>query len=368
MKTRPPWAQRLRLSRGERRVLTELLRAGRTGVWRALRARAVLLAAAGAAVSEIARQVGRDRKLGPTLAGPLCTRPPRGAPERRARVALPSFPPEERHEVVALACQPLGELAAARTQGPPPARRGGDDLRLHSADGQQEHGGPMAEGRCPQAASRPAVAAQPGPRLPPEGAPRRPLVSAPAARPSGALRGRENAGPGPGSAAARGPMRPGHLERLEDQYRRHGTLAVLAGWDVRTGRVVAVVRRRRRGQEFLQLLRRLRRVWPRGRLVIILDNLSIHTTPAVRAWTRPRMAGSSSSFCRSTRRGSIRSRSGSASSSGRPSPGPATQPTRPEPENCSFPSLEPYRPPLPVDLQGLPLAPVRCGGISGTRY
>jgi transposase len=80
------------------------------------------------------------------------------------------------------------------------------------------------------------------------------------------------------------PMRPGHPERLEDQYRRHGTLAVLAGWDVRTGRVVAVVRRRRRGQEFLQLLRRLCRVWPRGRLVIILDNLSIHTTPAVRAW------------------------------------------------------------------------------------
>lgn len=80
------------------------------------------------------------------------------------------------------------------------------------------------------------------------------------------------------------PMHPGHPERLEDQYRRHGTLAVLAGWDVRTGRVVALVRRRRRGQEFLQLLGRLRRVWPRGRLVIILDNLSIHTTPEVRTW------------------------------------------------------------------------------------
>ena len=79
-------------------------------------------------------------------------------------------------------------------------------------------------------------------------------------------------------------MRPGHPERLEDQYRRHSTLAVLAGWDVRTGRVVAMVRRRRRGQEFLQLLGRLRRVWPRGRLVIILDKLSIHTTPEVRAW------------------------------------------------------------------------------------
>src|SRR5215813_5766044 len=39
-----------------------LLRAGRTGLWVGMRARAVLLAARGLAVAEIARQVGRDRK------------------------------------------------------------------------------------------------------------------------------------------------------------------------------------------------------------------------------------------------------------------------------------------------------------------
>ena len=44
------------------------------------------------------------------------------------------------------------------------------------------------------------------------------------------------------------------------------------------------VRRRRRGREFLDLLKGVRRRWPHGRLVIILDNLSIHTTPAVHAW------------------------------------------------------------------------------------
>jgi hypothetical protein len=97
MKTRPPWAERLRLSRRERRVLTELLRAGRTGLWRAMRARAVLCAAAGAAVSEIAREVGRDRKwvrhwlarfARDRLAGlqdaPRSGRPPKFSPRRAA--------------------------------------------------------------------------------------------------------------------------------------------------------------------------------------------------------------------------------------------------------------------------------------------
>jgi hypothetical protein len=36
--------------------------------------------------------------------------------------------------------------------------------------------------------------------------------------------------------------------------------------------------------EFLELLGRPRETWPRGRLVIIPGNLSIHTTPDVRAW------------------------------------------------------------------------------------
>lgn len=44
------------------------------------------------------------------------------------------------------------------------------------------------------------------------------------------------------------------------------------------------VRRRRRHHEVLALLQALRARWPRGRLVIVLDNLSIHPTPAIQAW------------------------------------------------------------------------------------
>jgi hypothetical protein len=50
------------------------------------------------------------------------------------------------------------------------------------------------------------------------------------------------------------------------------------------GRMLVHVRRCRRAHEFLDLLKAIRRRWPHGRLVIILDNLSIHTTPVVRAW------------------------------------------------------------------------------------
>ena len=78
-------------------------------------------------------------------------------------------------------------------------------------------------------------------------------------------------------------MRPGVPTRIEHTYRRHGTVATLAGLDVRTGQVTLIVRRRRRHQELLELLQAIRRRWPRGRLIIVADNLSVHTHPAVKA-------------------------------------------------------------------------------------
>ncbi len=54
------------------------------------------------------------------------------------------------------------------------------------------------------------------------------------------------------------PMKSGRPTRIEQTYRRHGVVAILAGLDVRTGRVVGRVRRWRRHQEFLELLRAFR--------------------------------------------------------------------------------------------------------------
>src|SRR5436190_1684517 len=54
----------LRLTRCERSALQRWLRTGRTGLWVAARAWAVLLRARGESVSAIAQHVGRDRKWG----------------------------------------------------------------------------------------------------------------------------------------------------------------------------------------------------------------------------------------------------------------------------------------------------------------
>ncbi len=117
------------------------------------------------------------------------------------------------------------------------------------------------------------------------------------------------------------PMRPGQPMRVEQTYRRHGVLAILAGLDVRTGRVTALVRRRRRHQEFLALLQALRRRWPRGRLIVV-----VRTLPSPHGSTR-RRGGCAWPSCRSMRRGSTRSNSGSVSSNANASSGPAPRPT-----------------------------------------
>jgi hypothetical protein len=72
--------------------------------------------------------------------------------------------------------------------------------------------------------------------------------------------------------------------RIEEHYRRHGVLAVLAGLHVGSDKVLIRVHHRRRHQEFLELLRALRSWWSRSRLVLVSDNLSSDTTPEVRAW------------------------------------------------------------------------------------
>lgn len=196
-----------------------------------------------------------------------------------------SFPPEERHDVLALACHPLEELAAARTHWA---------LR------------PLAEAARSWGYTRGALSKSTVARW----------LKAAALKPHRVQRWLHSPDPDfrrkvrrvvrwylrpprgtrvvcvdektqvqilerlhPGRS-----LRAGHPVRVESEYRRHGTLAILAAWDVRRGGVVLHVRRRRRSREFLELLKTVRAHWPRGRLVIILDNLSIHTTPDIQAW------------------------------------------------------------------------------------
>src|SRR5690242_21720576 len=53
------------------------------------------------------------------------------------------------------------------------------------------------------------------------------------------------------------PMKPGHVERREFEYVRHGTQALIAAFDVATGRVIGTVGDRRTEADYVAFLERL---------------------------------------------------------------------------------------------------------------
>src|SRR6201993_3259312 len=75
------------------------------------------------------------------------------------------------------------------------------------------------------------------------------------------------------------PPKPGvHATFARDhEYKRHGTLSLLAGIDLLTGKVHALVRDRHRSREFIDVLKLLdARYPPQTLLKVILDNHSAH--------------------------------------------------------------------------------------------
>jgi transposase len=80
------------------------------------------------------------------------------------------------------------------------------------------------------------------------------------------------------------PLRPGLPERHTHDYQRHGTVNLFAALDVATGRITHEARERHTGADFLAFLKRIARAYPKGEVHLILDNVSTHKTPAVKAW------------------------------------------------------------------------------------
>jgi transposase len=76
----------------------------------------------------------------------------------------------------------------------------------------------------------------------------------------------------------------------DHEYKRHGTLSILASLDLQDGHVVARVEERHRSREFVALLKDLDAYYPPGVTIrIILDNHSAHISKETRAYlaTRP---------------------------------------------------------------------------------
>jgi transposase len=80
------------------------------------------------------------------------------------------------------------------------------------------------------------------------------------------------------------PIDFGLTEKRTHDYRRHGTTNLFAALDVATGQVVADCYPRRTGAAFLAFLRTAVKPHAGKDIHVVLDNLSTHDTPAVKAW------------------------------------------------------------------------------------
>jgi transposase len=90
------------------------------------------------------------------------------------------------------------------------------------------------------------------------------------------------------------PPEPGvHPTFARDhEYKRHGTVTLLAGIDLLTGKVHALVKDRHRSREFIEFLKLLDAAYPAHTAIhLILDNHSAHISKETRAWLADRPAG-----------------------------------------------------------------------------
>jgi transposase len=90
------------------------------------------------------------------------------------------------------------------------------------------------------------------------------------------------------------PPEPGvHASFARDhEYKRHGTVSLLAGIDLLTGKVHGLVRDRHRSREFIEFLKLVDAAYPaRTAIKLVLDNHSAHTSRETKAWLATRPAG-----------------------------------------------------------------------------
>ena len=83
------------------------------------------------------------------------------------------------------------------------------------------------------------------------------------------------------------PPKPGvHASFARNsEYKRHGTVSLLAGIDLLTGKVHALVKDRHRSREFVEFLKLLDAAYPTDTAIkLILDNHSAHISKETKAW------------------------------------------------------------------------------------
>ncbi len=97
-----------------------------------------------------------------------------------------------------------------------------------------------------------------------------------------------------GNTAPDLPPQPGsHATFARDhEYKRHGTLSLLAGIDLLTGQVHASIEDRHRSREFVGFLKKLDTAYPADTAIkVILDNHSAHISKETKAWVENQAEG-----------------------------------------------------------------------------
>jgi len=90
-----------------------------------------------------------------------------------------------------------------------------------------------------------------------------------------------------GTTAPDRPPLPGTSPTVmrDHEYKRHGTLTLMAGIDLLTGHVHALVKERHRSREFIEFLKLLDAAYPADTAIeIILDNHSAHVSRETTSW------------------------------------------------------------------------------------
>ena len=82
--------------------------------------------------------------------------------------------------------------------------------------------------------------------------------------------------------AAKLPVRPGDIERVEFEYVRHGTLCLIGNWDVVLGQMIApTIGRTRTEFDFAWHIHDTIATDPKAKWNIVLDNLNIHCSESL---------------------------------------------------------------------------------------
>jgi transposase len=82
------------------------------------------------------------------------------------------------------------------------------------------------------------------------------------------------------------PCRKGVTAKVDFNYVRHGTIDLFAVFDIRTGEVFGDYYLRHTQNEFMNFMDKVVKRYKGQKLTIILDNLRTHTTPAVKKWLK----------------------------------------------------------------------------------